>query len=151
MSLANSGRSPRPLRSVASQRSLGAPIIDSRLSIIAEDADHPPPLPPAPAQPVRTHNRPFSKSWGRPPRPSFENSPPDYTLWDTKGPKVEKLIDVRNNKHIVRRGGWKRLAAVLGISLVIIIGLGVGLGVGLAKKNSSYVYSLARAIIPLTN
>ncbi|KAL8733021.1 MAG: hypothetical protein Q9166_002419 [cf. Caloplaca sp. 2 TL-2023] len=61
-----------------------------RLSIIEEDAASAPPMPP------RAHHRPFHRRWnlGDPPRSSFESPPPKYSVWDTMGPKGEKLADL---------------------------------------------------------
>ncbi len=101
-----------------------------RLSIIEEDAASAPPMPP------RAHHRPFHRRWnlGDPPRSSFESPPPKYSVWDTMGPKGEKLSDVRNNKHIARRGGWRRICLILLIILTLVVGLAVGLSIGLRKK-----------------
>jgi hypothetical protein len=73
-----------------------------------------------------------------------ELSPPAYSQFDgtrVEGPKGEKLADVRkgiaNNKHIAKRGGWKRLALIATIIILCAIALGVGLGVGLHKRHSS--------------
>ncbi|KAL8842588.1 MAG: hypothetical protein Q9205_006388 [Flavoplaca limonia] len=104
-----------------------------RLSIIEEDAASAPPMPP------RAHHRPFHRRWnlGDPPRSSFESPPPKYSVWDTMGPKGEKLSDVRNNKHIARRGGWRRICLILLIILTLVVGLAVGLSIGLRKKEST--------------
>ncbi|KAL8710783.1 MAG: hypothetical protein Q9225_007231 [Loekoesia sp. 1 TL-2023] len=104
----------------------------ARLSIIAEDGDVPP-------MPPKAHHRPFHRSWnlGDPPRISFETSPPKYSVWDATGPKGEKLADVRNNKHIARRGGWKRICLIALLMIAVIVGLVVGLVFGLRKKHSS--------------
>ncbi|KAL8638206.1 MAG: hypothetical protein Q9226_009016 [Calogaya cf. arnoldii] len=109
-----------------------------RLSIIEEDA--------APAMPPRAHHRPFHRRWnlGDPPRSSFESPPPKYSVWDTMGPKGEKLSDVRNNKHIARRGGWRRICLILFILHTLIVGLAVGLSIGLRKKESSTPVSSAK-------
>ncbi|KAL8630416.1 hypothetical protein Q9189_003900 [Teloschistes chrysophthalmus] len=104
-----------------------------RLSIIEEDAANIPPIPP------KAHHRPFHRRWnlGEPPRFSFETPPPKYSLWDaTKGPKGEKLADVRNNKHIARRGGWRRICLIALLLVASIVALAVGLAVGLNRKNS---------------
>ncbi|KAL9000180.1 MAG: hypothetical protein Q9169_001082 [Polycauliona sp. 2 TL-2023] len=103
-----------------------------RLSIIEEDAAAAPPMPP------QAHHRPFHRRWnlGDPPRSSFESPPPKYSVWDTKGPKGEKLSEVRNNKHIARRGGWRRICLILLILLTIVVALAVGLSIGLRKKES---------------
>ncbi|KAL8924288.1 MAG: hypothetical protein Q9208_004069 [Pyrenodesmia sp. 3 TL-2023] len=104
----------------------------ARLSIIEEDADIPP-------MPNKAHHRPFHRYWnlGDPPRASFEKSPPTYSVWDEKGPKGEKLSEVRNNKHIARRGGWKRICFVAFLVIAVIVGLAVGLTLGLRKKRST--------------
>ncbi|KAL9575927.1 MAG: hypothetical protein Q9212_007554, partial [Teloschistes hypoglaucus] len=58
-------------------------------------------------------------------------------LWDaTKGPKGETLADVRNNKHIARRGGWRRICLIALLLVATIVALAVGLAVGLNRKNS---------------
>lgn len=103
---------------------------DARLSIIAEDGVLSP-------HPAKAHNRPFSRRWniGDPPRHSFEKSPPSYSVWDVTGPKGEKLGDVRNNKHIASRGGWKRTCLIALLVLAMLVALIVGLIVGLQKKH----------------
>ena len=106
--------------------------IDDRLSTIMENADAP--LPP-PTPPAASH-RPQNRRWqlGSPPAFRFESPPPPYI--EDMGPHGEKLSDVRNNKYIARRGGWKRLCILLIILLAVVIALAVGLGVGLKKKSS---------------
>ena len=110
--------------------------VDTRLSIIAEDGVLPPP------PPARTQNRFFNRRWniGEPPRHSFETPPPKYSVWDATGPKGEKLADVRNNKHIAQRGGWRRIFLISFLIIVIIIALVAGLVVGLRKKTKSVPY-----------
>ncbi|KAL8933037.1 MAG: hypothetical protein Q9216_006552 [Gyalolechia sp. 2 TL-2023] len=105
----------------------------ARLSIIAEDGDVPP-------MPPKAHHRPFHRRWnlGDPPSFSFETSPPKYSVWDTTGPKGEKLADVRNNKHIARRGGWIRMCLIALLTIGIVVALVVGLVFGLRKKNSNH-------------
>ena len=70
--------------------------------------------------------------------------PPEYNVWDdVQGPRGEKLKDLRNHKHLVRRGGWKRLIIILVLVLALLTALGVGLGVGLTmryQRNSKYVH-----------
>ena len=101
----------------------------ARLSIIEED-DVPQPRSP------RASHRPFNRRWkDDPPRHSFEASPPEYNVWDTEGPKGERLFDLRNHKHIARRGGWKRLLLIILVIVAALIALAVGLGVGLTRKN----------------
>lgn len=120
-----------PRHSFNSPKRNGATPPDARLSIIAEDGD----LPPRP--PANTHHRPFSRRWnlGDPPRPSFETSPPKYALWDVTGPKGEKLADVRNNKFIARRGGWRRTCLIALILAAAVVALVVGLVVGLRNRS----------------
>ncbi|KAL8688815.1 MAG: hypothetical protein Q9218_005366 [Villophora microphyllina] len=103
-----------------------------RLSIIEEDGDIPP-------LPAKAHHRPFHRRWnlGEPPRFSYESPPPKYSVWDaTKGPKGEKLGDVRNNKHIARRGGWRRICLIAILLVATVVALVAGLVVGLHRKNS---------------
>lgn len=104
--------------------------------MIAEDADHQPST--SRMTPSAASNSTATK--GAPPRVSAETAPPGYTLWDVTGPRGEKLRDVRNNKHLSRRGGWKRALLVLLVLVALAIGLGVGLGVGLAKRNNRFVF-----------
>ncbi|KAL8774084.1 MAG: hypothetical protein Q9209_001192 [Squamulea sp. 1 TL-2023] len=117
-----------------------------RLSIIDEDAASAPPMP------AKAHHRPFHRRWnlGDPPRSSFESPPPKYSVWDTMGPKGEKLADVRNNKHIARRGGWRRIFLILLILLTIIVGLTVGLAIGLRNKENTTPISSHQPSSPST-
>jgi hypothetical protein len=99
----------------------------------------------APPVPPRAWNRPSHKQFGlvAPPVLSFDRSLPAYNQFDDtglEGPNGEKLVELRNgigsNKHIAKRGGWKRLALIALIAILCIIALVVGLVVGLRKKNS---------------
>lgn len=127
-------RLPRHSTNNGSKRSRAGSIHSPsvRLSIIEEDGDIPP-------LPAKAHHRPFHRRWnlGDPPSISFEISPPKYSVWDATGPKGEKLSDVRNNKYIARRGGWKRICLILFLLFALIVGLAVGLTVGLRKKDRS--------------
>ena len=107
---------------------------DARLSVIAEDGT----TPAIPNNP--RNNRTFSRGWafGNPPRHSFEKSPPQYSFWDVTGPKGERLTDVRNNKYIARRGGWRRICLIALVVLAVIVALAVGLGIGLHKNHARY-------------
>lgn len=112
---------------------------DTRLSVIAEDGDAQP-VPPVPPIPPRASNRPLGRRFhlGDPPRHSYEKSPPPYSVWQSvTGPKGERLADVRNNKYVARRGGWKRLCLVAFGVTALLAGLIVGLVVGLRRKNSN--------------
>ena len=89
--------------------------------------------------PPKTQNRPISQRWniGDPPRHSFENSPPKYSPWVATGPKGEKLWEVRNNKHVASRGGWKRICLVGMVVTAVLVALIVGLVVGLNKRKKA--------------
>ena len=107
-------------------------------------------MPDEPRQP-RTSHRPFNRRWkDNPPRPSFEASPPEYNVWDTSGPKGERLLDLRNHKHLTKRGGWKRFLLIILLAIATVVALGVGLGIGLTRKNqmNEYVALLFLAIDP---
>ena len=108
----------------------GAVSSDARLSIIAEDGV------PLPRPPQNPPHRPFRRRWnlGDPPRHSFEVPPPKYALWDVPEPKGDKLDDVRNNKHIAKRGGWRRTCLILLILIAAVVALVVGLVVGLRHR-----------------
>lgn len=113
-----------------SRRSRGSST-DVRLSIIVEDGSLPP-------LPQKAYHRPFSQRWniGDPPSHSFEKPPPKYdSVWDVTGPKGEKLGDVRNNKHIASRGGWRRICVVALLIMAVLVALSVGLAVGMHKTH----------------
>jgi hypothetical protein len=44
---------------------------------------------------------------------------------------------VLNNKHIAKRGGWKKLLVISIIAALCIVGLVVGLVFGLRNRNKS--------------
>ncbi|KAI9705911.1 MAG: hypothetical protein M1836_005317 [Candelina mexicana] len=119
----------------------------NRLSAIAEDGD-------APAIPQKAAHRPASRRFGlgHPPRHDHESPPPPYTSFaDVLGPNGEKFNDVRNNKHIARRGGWKRLCIIGIVAAAVIVGLVVGLVVGMHHKgNKTNVPPAAPAASPNT-
>ena len=117
------------------KRSRANSVVDARLSVIAEDGA-------VPQVPEKSrNNRTFSRGWAfNPPRHSFEESPPIYSFWDVTGPKGEKLTDVRNNKYIAQRGGWRRICLIFFVVLAVILALAIGLGVGLHKKKHTSRY-----------
>ena len=117
------------------KRSRASSVVDARLSVIAEDGA-------VPQVPEKSrNNRTFSRGWAfNPPRHSFEESPPNYSFWDVTGPKGEKLTDVRNNKYIAQRGGWRRICLIFFVVLAVILALAIGLGVGLHKKKHTSRY-----------
>ncbi|KAE9368343.1 hypothetical protein N431DRAFT_485891 [Stipitochalara longipes BDJ] len=100
----------------------------------------------APPIPLRASNRPANKHFalGAPPRHSYD-SPPAYShfSFDDEGerPNAEKLAAARdgvlNNKHIARRGGWKRLLVIAIIVALCTVGLVVGLVFGLRNRHKS--------------
>ena len=118
----------------------------SSLPPIEEDRSSFTSPPRSPPVPPRAWNRPAHKVFGlgAPPRLNFEGSPPEYSQFDStgvEGPNGEKLNDMRkgisNNKHIAKRGGWKRLVVIALIAVLCIVGLVVGLVVGLRHKHHS--------------
>lgn len=128
-------RSPTPDTAVAPNTTAAQPgSIDERLSTIMENGDAPPP-----PTTVKASHRPSYRRWqlGSPPSFRFESPPPPYI--EDIGPHGEKLSDVRNNKHIARRGGWKRLCILLIVLTAVIVALAVGLAVGLKKSKPTYV------------
>ncbi len=109
---------------------------DTRLSVIAEDGY----VQPVPPIPPKAANRPLGRRLhlGDPPRHSFEKSPPPYSVWTSvTGPQGERLVDVRNNKYVARRGGWRRLCVVALVVIALLVGLIVGLVVGLQRNHGN--------------
>ena len=108
---------------------------EDRLATILESGNNAPPVPP------RAANRPSPKRHllGYTSRHNSDHSPPPYTTYATVvGPSGEKFVDIRNNRHIAKRGGWKRLCILIVVVLVVIVALIVGLAVGLGKKRARY-------------
>ena len=71
----------------------------------------------------------------------FQGRGPPYTEYDNvTGPRGEKFSDLRNNRHVAKRGGWTRVLLMALIVLLVIMGLGVGLGVGLTRSKKSLRY-----------
>jgi hypothetical protein len=85
------------------------------------------------------------RAWNRPPNKIFGlGAPPAYSPFDStgvEGPHGEKLADVRkgliNNKHIAKRGGWKRLTIIALVIILCLVGLIVGLVVGLRNRHKT--------------
>ena len=72
---------------------------------------------------------------GYPPSTDSEEGPPDY---DSRGEKLAELRKgLENNKHIAKRGGWKRLMVLAVVLFLIIVGLVVGLVLGLRQKDNA--------------
>jgi hypothetical protein len=132
------------------------PAISEDGSVFTESRS-PPPIP------VRASNRPAHRNvaLGSPPRHNFETNPPAYSYFffdDPEGPNGEKLAEGKkgfvNNKHIAKRGGWKRLLIIATILALITVGLVVGLVVGLRNRNkssSSYGKATPWQLLRLTN
>ena len=109
---------------------------EPRLGAIEEDGGMLPDSPP------KAHNRPLERMFqlGFPPRRSHERAPPPYSEWDTvTGPRGEKFSDLRGNRYLARRGGWKRFCLIALLAVVIIVALVVGLVVGLRHKHHRYI------------
>lgn len=123
-------KSSFPRHSFSTPKRGGGTPPEVRLSIIAEDGVVPP------RAPATTYHRPFSRRWnlGDPPRPSFETPPPKYAATDVAEPTGEKLIDIKNNKYVARRGGWRRTCLIALMLAAAVIALVVGLVVGLRNK-----------------
>ncbi len=113
-----------------------------RLGAISEDnatmaPDLPPKLPP------RAHNRPLQRMFhlGFPPLyGAHGEKAPDYPddfrdFNDVKGPRGENFQDLRHNRHITKRGGWKRLVVIACVVVILIVALAIGLGVGLSRRD----------------
>jgi hypothetical protein len=125
-------------RTAAAASSLPAISEDSNASL-AESRNVPP-------IPLRASNRPAHKHFalGAPPIHSY-NSPPAYNHSsfdeDGEGPNAEKLAAARqvvfSNKHIAKRGGWKKLLVISIIIALCIVGLVVGLVIGLRNRHKS--------------
>lgn len=104
----------------------------------------------APPVPIRASNRPSHRNVALDSRPrhNYETSPLAYSHFsfdEPERPNGEELAEVRkgfvNNKHIAKRGGWRRLLIIGIILALIIVGLVVGLVIGLRNRNkrsSSY-------------
>lgn len=106
----------------------------------------PPPIP------IRASNRPSPRNiaLGAPLGHNYETNPLAYSYFSFDNPERsngEKLAEVRkgfvNNKHIAKRGGWKRLLIIGIILALIIVGLVVGLVIGLRNQNKSSSYGRA--------
>ena len=93
-----------------------------------------------PDMPQRSLNRPVARFFHIP----FQaREPPSYTEFnDVTGPRGEKFSDLRNNRHIAKRGGLIRVLLIALIVLLVIVGLAVGLGVGLTRSKGNSRYSM---------
>ncbi|KAK4988496.1 hypothetical protein LTR50_003900 [Elasticomyces elasticus] len=123
-----------------------------RLSIIMENND-PPPIPPRSALRLSAMNHLPARFWASrlgsgssTTRSSTSTAPPPYERYVAgagdeplvDGPvEGEKVAALRNNRQITKRGGWKRLGAIVALVVIVAVALGVGLGVGLTRKKSN--------------
>ncbi|KAF4631990.1 hypothetical protein G7Y89_g6139 [Cudoniella acicularis] len=122
------------------------PSASSSLPAISEDGSFiescdAPPIPP------RATHRPTNQNLAlsSPPIFNYDRSPPEYNSHFKEGPLDgeggEKLSGLKwglaNNKHIAKRGGWKRLGIIAAIVLFCIVGLIVGVIVGVESRHSS--------------
>ena len=123
---------------------------NTRLSIIAEDENQAPPTLSKPKF-IRTSNRSHHRRWSdQPPRHSFEAPPPKYDILDENSPPRRTGLSAwKTNRHIVKRGGWKRLLILILVLLAITIALAVGLGVGLTRNHDRYILALTTRTPPL--
>ncbi|PBP25876.1 hypothetical protein BUE80_DR003136 [Diplocarpon rosae] len=98
----------------------------------------------APPVPPRAFSRPEFKhfAFGVPPGMNFDGRPPPYRHHnksaDVRGSSGEKLSNLRNwrvkdNKKVAR-GGWKRLAIIVVVVILCLVGLIVGLVFGLQNR-----------------
>ena len=91
----------------------------------------------------------WSKAWAGTTEGTQRTAPPPYD-WvpdptDSRGEdsnltddeKLERLRRGEGEKKNWRRGGWVRLAIIIGVVLLVIVALAVGLGVGLTRKKNS--------------
>ena len=64
--------------------------------------------------------------------------PPPYTEYnDVTGPRGELFSDLRRNRRVAKRGGWRRLRLIIALVAVVLAGLVVGLVVGLTHSNAA--------------
>lgn len=114
------------------------PAIDEdNASFVTNNTNVPPPVP------ARAWNRPkkgiggfgtgSAQGWQDVDPPAYDNL--EKAIYEHKLAKARH--GWMENRHIVKRGGWKKLLLLLLLLLLVIVGLGVGLGVGLKKKKSS--------------
>ncbi|KAF2801571.1 uncharacterized protein BDZ99DRAFT_504509 [Mytilinidion resinicola] len=109
-----------------------------RLSVILENGAT------APARPKEAYRSSMKKGTfglGEAPRESLEDGPHgssySYSAWsETSGEKLYDLKDIKNNKQVSKRGGWKRLALIVAVLLTIIVAIVIGVVVGTRKKHS---------------
>jgi len=95
--------------------------------------------------PQRSQYRPMARLL-HPFQFSTAREPPVTDYNDVTGPRGEKFSDLRNNRHVAKRGGWTRVLILVLIGLLLISGLAVGLGVGLTKSDQSQRYLIAKPL-----
>ena len=137
--MASPATSPRSVRSTPSLRQSMASSV-TRLAAIEEDG---PGI--KPDLPARSPFRPIAQMLhlGSPPPFSSEKAPPPYVEYnDIIGPGGQRLSDLRNNKHIAKRGGWGKLCMLSVLVLLLLIGLVIGLAVGLTSRRGNSRYGI---------
>lgn len=149
-------RSQQPAQQLPAQKRISSPA-SQRLTTITEgggspDIDAAPPIPRRSSRRNSggaAHSLSHSKRWSgstgatavAPPPYSWVAEPVDDAASTVPNPADdEKLARLRRGEdpdYNKRRGGFKRLAVIIGIALLIVIALAVGLGMGLTQKKSS--------------
>src|SRR2546423_4816878 len=87
--------------------------------------------------PQRSLNRPMARFFRMPYHGQAQAPPACDEYNDVTGPRGENFSDLRNNRHVAKRGGWTRVLLFVLIVLLVIVGLAVGLGVGLTRPKGS--------------
>ena len=148
-------KSPRT-EELPAQKRISSPA-SQRLTTITEgggsaDIDAAPPIPrrssrrnSGGAAHSLSHSKRWSGSTERTAPPPYEQyhwvAEPDDNASTVPNPADdEKLARLRRGEdpdYNKRRGGWRRLALIVGIVLIVVIALAIGLGVGLTRKTSS--------------
>lgn len=127
-------RRSRPTAQLPAAKRLSTPAGD-RLSVILENGD----ASFAPRKSPRSSHQWSKKSGSLAGTTLFED--PEDAYDQPPDRNAEKLEQLRNNKHIAKRGGWKRLALCIAVSVVVVVAVVVGVVVGLKKRSpSTYVF-----------
>ena len=147
----SSPQSPESSLRLPAQKRINAPNSD-RLTTITEGGDtSPPPIPRRSSRRNSATNSLLnsqrnSRRWSRGTQDTHKSAPPPPYEWVPEpiearndspavvDERLEKLRRGESTQDNRRRGGWTRLAVVIGVALLVIIALAVGLGVGLTRK-----------------
>lgn len=151
---------PAPIQpsNVPPSRRIALPVSERLNSITEDNRNNPnagglrPPVPPIPARSIlrnggagannsqsRWSLGASSANTGRSAPPAYEWIPEPIPGEDDGNAPVEgeKLAELRRKGPYYkpqRKGGYGRIAAIVGVILLLAIGLGVGLGVGLTRR-----------------